>query len=335
MTPAYHQAAPMIRLLALFGLTGLSAAASCILAAPPLRLGRNLVLVNNTAGSSVRQRQFWLVTPALASNLTTIVALHGTGFSAAEFLSQSSLDVLGTAAGYVVVAPDGLPERIPFTSIIRGGSWQLGNRRGDGRSDLYPVDDKTFVKEVLDCSAALLPPGSLNRRVMLAGWSNGGKLAARLGCEGIPDWDGQAVAAASGIQLDEGQRCANGPPPLVLFQGSSDIVVPFCRKAPYGPLAFEPTRPEFARWSGGNASLVATLCAGNNVTQYAYASTSGSAKFSSLFWTAGGIHEWPASLDGCSGGATRVALELFAAVEAGRMPTLCTEMRACQAREPC
>ena len=44
--------------------------------------------------------------------------------------------------GYVVVAPDGLPERLPFTNIYHGGSWQLGNAKGDGREDIYPrVDD--------------------------------------------------------------------------------------------------------------------------------------------------------------------------------------------------
>jgi len=325
----------MLRLLALLGLAGFSAAASCFLAAPPLSPGRNLVFVNNTAGSSIKQRQFWLISPPLISNAAVIVALHGTGFSAAEYLSESALDVLGSAAGYVVVAPDGLPERIPFIGIIRGGSWQLGNKKGDGRRDLYPIDDKAFVKDVLNCVASLLPPESLSRRVMLAGWSNGGKLAARLGCEGISGWDAQAVAAASGLQLDEGQRCANGPPPLVLFQGSADNVVPYCRKAPYGPLAFEPTRPEFERWSGGNSSLVKIACKGN-VTQYSFSGPPPGA-FSSLFWISSGPHVWPNAIDGCNGGATQVSLDLFAAVEAGRVPTLCPALGACAnpSRQPC
>ena len=327
----------MLRSSALLSLcVGLAAAATCRLHTPPLRLGgaQNLVLINGTAGSSVKQRQLWLVTPAVMRNATTLLALHGTGFFAADFLRSTGWDEVGPEHGYVVVAPDGLPERLPFTNIYHGGSWQLGNAKGDGREDIYRVDDKAFVADALACVASLLPPGALNRRVMLAGWSNGGKLAARLGCEGIPGWRAMAVAAASGMQLDAGQRCANGPPPLVLFQGSSDSVVPYCKKAPYGPVAFEPTQPEFARWSGGNASLVATMCEGKT-TQYEYSAAPGAgAPATNLLWIEGGAHAWPASIDGC-GSATQVALALFAAVGAGQQPKLCPAMHPCAASSPC
>jgi polyhydroxybutyrate depolymerase len=135
-----------------------------------------------------------------------IVALHGSGATGPFMERYSGLGRLADRAGFVVAFPSALePRRV----------WNLDVD--------HPPDDVGFVAALIErvATVACIDPA----RVFAVGVSNGGGLAARVGCE-LSDRVAGIVVVAGGFRTLPG--CHPSRPVSVLeIHGSDDRVVPY------------------------------------------------------------------------------------------------------------
>jgi polyhydroxybutyrate depolymerase len=140
--------------------------------------------------------------------LPLVLAFHGSGGTGAFMAGYSGLEALSDRAGFISVFPSAArPHR----------RWVLANKDAGGPQDL------AFVTQVLDSAEAMACVDT--SRVYAAGVSNGGGMAARLGCE----LNGRLAAIASvagGYSLLD--ACHPARPVSVLeIHGTADRVVPY------------------------------------------------------------------------------------------------------------
>ncbi|UTI63180.1 hypothetical protein NBH00_17660 [Paraconexibacter antarcticus] len=135
-----------------------------------------------------------------------LVALHGGGDTGAQMEASSGLKAVADAAGFLVAFPDA-------TGAHR--YWNLDERHGP--------DDVGFVAALVDrvAARACVDP----HRIVAAGLSNGGGLAARLACALSGRIAGVVVVAGTVAHVPE---CGPGRPVSVLeIHGSADPHVPY------------------------------------------------------------------------------------------------------------
>jgi len=147
--------------------------------------------------------------------LPLVLAFHGSGGTGASMAGYSGLEALSDRAGFISVFPSAArPHR----------RWVLANEDAGGPQDL------AFVEQVLDRAETMTCVAT--SRVYAAGVSNGGGMAARLGCE----LSGRLAAIASvagGYSLLD--ACHPARPVSVLeIHGTADRVVPYAGRPPDG-----------------------------------------------------------------------------------------------------
>ena len=180
----------------------------------------------------------------------------------------TQLDVKGTAGGFVVATPQGIRggTQPGAEATQRGGGaqalaaaaaakvsslgarllparrWSNATSEGDPlhaieSTETDAPDDVAFMRDVAACVRDGLRVG-ISDRVFLAGWSQGSKLASALVC--APQFSGaqgggfSVAALAVGAGLAAESCPASARTPLLLLQGGSDDLVPFCHAgAPY------------------------------------------------------------------------------------------------------
>jgi polyhydroxybutyrate depolymerase len=162
------------------------------------------------------RRTYALHVPAKRSSAHAplVVVLHGHFGTGADALARYGWDELADRKGFVVVAPDG---------VDRG--WNDGRAESDAARALRGqrgVDDVGFVVQLID---ALAVSHAIDReRVYVAGMSNGGILAQRLGCARAGRFAGIASVASSMADGD----CAPGRAIAVaIVDGTDDRIVPY------------------------------------------------------------------------------------------------------------
>ncbi|HEX4517256.1 MAG TPA: PHB depolymerase family esterase, partial [Polyangiaceae bacterium] len=146
-----------------------------------------------------------------------VVAYHGFSESGLEQEVQSRMDTSSDAKGYIVAYPDGIAT-----------SWNAGDCCGDSWTG--GVDDVQFTRDLLGAIEAdyCIDP----KRVFATGFSNGGFLSHKLGCE-MSDVFG-AIAPVSGVLGEDPSLCKpKRPIPVLDFHGSSDPVVPYDGGTPF------------------------------------------------------------------------------------------------------
>jgi polyhydroxybutyrate depolymerase len=151
-----------------------------------------------------------------ASRATPLVLdFHGVLSNAAEQDSRSRLADEGTAAGYIVVTPDGY-ESSWNAEVCCSGAMQDG------------IDDVQFVRDVVaDVEADYCVDP---QRVFAAGYSNGGIFSFFLACRAS-----DLIAAIASVDAASllGERCQpERPVPILMFNGTMDPVVPYSVAAP-------------------------------------------------------------------------------------------------------
>jgi polyhydroxybutyrate depolymerase len=144
-----------------------------------------------------------------------VILLHGYGAAGASQADHLGLVRRVEARGFVLLAPDGTPDR-------RGARfWNASPSCCD--FDGQGVDDVGYVAGLIaEARAALsLDP----ERVVLVGVSNGGFLAHRLACEAADLITG---IASIGGSMAEGATCTpSRPVPVLLVHGTADALVRF------------------------------------------------------------------------------------------------------------
>jgi len=133
------------------------------------------------AGGRARSYLVHVPPQAFAGALPVLLSLHGGGGNAQQHRQSTGMDAAADRDGYIAVYPNGsgrLGERLL--------TWNAGNCCGYAQRE--QVDDVGFIAALLDDLArrAAIDP----RRIYVAGHSNGGMMAHRLG-EALP----QRIAA--------------------------------------------------------------------------------------------------------------------------------------------
>jgi polyhydroxybutyrate depolymerase len=266
------------------------------------------------------------------SPVPLIVNLHGFGDNAQSQNAETDMPAIAGARGYVVVAPDGGPLRVPlnlvpgaasasqfqgqpFWNVFEPGIVDFGPPHGQNLgidASAVGADDVGFISQLIDTvSRRLCIDGN---RVYVAGMSNGAGMATTLGCALGNRLS--AIVAVSGVNLT-GKCVGRSPMSVLAIHGDADTTVPY---AGNGLLSYHfgnPSVPErMAQWAQRDRCQAAP-----SVTHprpgLAVARWGGCAAGTDLqLWTiAGWPHRWPRARTSTDPGvidATRVALAFFA-----------------------
>lgn len=145
-----------------------------------------------------------------------ILVLHGSSATGGDIEATTSMDSVSEANRLVVAYPNG---------VAGGGGlfptdWNAGSCCGAaGREN---IDDVAFIKEVIAELSAKLPID--RRRIYIAGFSDGGRMAYRLACELSTQIAAIGVVSGSLKQDD----CSPARPVAVIaIHGTDDPIVPY------------------------------------------------------------------------------------------------------------
>lgn len=140
-----------------------------------------------------------------------LVILHGAGGSGAGIESFTGFNALADEHNFIVVYPDGI-----------NNAWNDG-RTGDPRIGV--VDDVRFLDGVVRFMEQGLNIDPL--RVYAAGYSMGGMMSFRVGCE-LPHRFAAVASVASTMPAYLLDTCSGTPAiPVMVFQGTDDPVIPW------------------------------------------------------------------------------------------------------------
>jgi poly(3-hydroxybutyrate) depolymerase len=174
------------------------------------------------------------------SAVPLVLDLHGLNSDQSTQAALSGLKKLSDVNGYIIAYPEGFE-----ASTMR--SWNAGICCDPAKS--AGIDDVAFLKAVV---ADISAQGNVDStRVYATGFSNGGGMAHRLGCEASGTF--AAVAAvAMPLFLDPFSQCAPSRPiPVLHFAGLTDTVVPYDsgQSQVLPGLAVPPSPASFAYWA--------------------------------------------------------------------------------------
>lgn len=212
------------------------------------------------------RREFDLIVPASATaGSPLVIVLHGLTGTKAEIRRLSGFDAVGRERGFVVAFPQALGF-IP--------TWRANPAFGDA--------DVRFLAALVDEVQSTTPVSA----VFVIGFSNGGGMAARMGCE-RPDLVA-GIGTVAGA-FEEPPCLPDRPVPLLAFHGTTDPIVPYDGVA--GSL------PAITRWSAAWAGSAG--CAGSSseapIDDIAVTTWEGCAAPVTLVTVDGGGHAWPGS----------------------------------------
>ncbi|HUF84918.1 MAG TPA: PHB depolymerase family esterase [Acidimicrobiia bacterium] len=141
--------------------------------------------------------------------LPLVLNFHGLGSNAEQQAAYSELEEKGPARNYIVITPEG-------QKLAGFGFWNV-------LPELASPDDVGFVGALIDNAAATLCIDT--RRVYATGMSNGGGMAAYLGCN-LGDRLA-AIAPVAGVNLEFGPCTSEERVPVIAFHGQRDAIVPY------------------------------------------------------------------------------------------------------------
>ena len=217
-------------------------------------------------------RTFLLVLPQTSTGnastpLPLVLALSGAQDDAAKLLdvrdvypdgpASVHVDAKATAAGFVVIAPNSLCDSPVANGTCAWGSTTTALDPAPAAGSVLKTNEMPFFVDAVRCVRDVLRV-PLNGDVYAMGFSQGGKLASRFGCEGAAASGGElrvrAVAAAEALYTAQPAlrgACAAGasdaaPPPMLLFQAQNENVVPFC----VAGAVYAPTNVYWTTWAG-------------------------------------------------------------------------------------
>jgi polyhydroxybutyrate depolymerase len=178
-----------------------------------------------------QERRYLVHVPAAFSPGTpplAVLVLHGGGGSA-EQMTRTGLEAFGDRDGFAVVYPEGVSQPL----APQNHNWNAGNCDGvigiscGGPAFERGIDDVAYFRALL----AELRTGGI-RRVFVAGISNGGMMAHRVGCALTDEIDGIAVIAGAlalpSVEGDGVVRCQPSRPiDVLIIHATNDENLPY------------------------------------------------------------------------------------------------------------
>jgi polyhydroxybutyrate depolymerase len=159
------------------------------------------------------ERPYLLQVPpdSAAGPLPLLVQLHGRGIDPVQFDRLTGFGALADEKGLALAMPSAL-----------GEIWNDGR---DAAPESMRPDDVGYLAAVIGDAAARLPIDQ--RRVYVAGMSNGAAMAGRMACERAELIAGIAqVAGTAGVNIVAATRPAR-PVPIISIHGTADRVAPY------------------------------------------------------------------------------------------------------------
>jgi polyhydroxybutyrate depolymerase len=314
-----------------FGPSGAAASAQCT---PARRASPGTV--QSTLPFGGLDRHYLLTIPPRydgRSPAPLVVNLHGFGDDAQGQNAETDMPAIAGARGYVVVAPDGGPLRVPlnlvppgaksasqyqgqrFWNVFEPGIVDFGPPRGQNLgidASAVGADDVGFIGQLIDTLSRQLCIDS--SRVYVAGMSNGAGMATTLGCALGNRL--AAIVAVSGVNLT-GKCVGRSPMSVLAIHGDADTTVPYGGNGLLSYHFGNPSVPErMAQWAQRDrcqpTPSVTHPHPGLTVARWRGCATGTDLQL----WTiAGWPHRWPRARTSADPGvidATRVALAFFA-----------------------
>lgn len=142
--------------------------------------------------------------------LPLVFVLHGAGGTGLGIAGFSGFSELAEREGFVVVYPDGL-----------GGAWN--DNRPDPR--VRPIDDVGFINSIIGYLTSELNIDET--RIYATGYSMGGMMSYRLGCEARDRFAAVASVASTMPEYLITLCDEVTPLPVLVIQGTDDNIVPW------------------------------------------------------------------------------------------------------------
>jgi polyhydroxybutyrate depolymerase len=258
--------------------TAAAGSATCATARP----GANGTASAEVAVRGAPARRYLRYLPAAYDGLhrlPVVCNFHGYGATSDEQMLYSGQYAVAERKGFVVVAVDGQGDPLHYNvrAATHGGE----------------VSDVQVVVAVLDqvSKSLCLDP----KRVYATGMSDGGALAAALGCFASDRF--AAVAPVAALIYDP--SCAKAKPvPLMAFRGTADEIVPYGGGAVAccGNPVVNPTRQDIASWAKHNGcGPTPAVTKRGAVETSSYTGCTGGADVV-LHTVVGGGHTWPGAI---------------------------------------
>ena len=201
-----------------------------------------------------------------------VINLHGLGGSGIQQDLLSGMSAKADEAGFIAAHPEG--RGVPQ-------SWYVGPAVGGQQEDVL------FIQDLIDCLKNQLTIDA--DRLYATGFSNGGGMANRLGCD-LADLIA-AIGPVPGAYLFHDTCLPLRPLPVVAFHGTADEIVPY---AGGGALPLIPHwAADWAARDGCGLTSTVTYSQGD-VTGETWENCADDAVVT-LYTIAGGKHRWPGS----------------------------------------
>ncbi len=217
-----------------------------------------------------------------------LIVLHGSGADGATVERMSAMDSLADVRHFIVAYPNGTAGFLRLQT-----DWNAG--RCCGPAAERKVDDLAFVHLLLADITKKLPID--RRRIYVAGFSDGARMAYRVGC--VLSGDVTAIGVVAGGLVDSTCKPAHRLP-LVAFHGTADDEVPYAdtlpasvwRDARYDTLP-RAVPPIVAFWATQNGCRTRTNARqSEHIVRWTFALCSAGADV--VFYSiARGGHAWP------------------------------------------
>jgi polyhydroxybutyrate depolymerase len=220
-----------------------------------------------------------------------VIVLHGSSGSADDIRQTTGMDSLSENRRFLVAYPQG----VQGAGGLFPSDWNAGTCCGAAARE--NIDDVGFIAALIAEVGKHLALDK--RRIYVAGFSDGGRMAHHLACKLAPTL--AAIAVVSGSLKDD--SCAPAKPvPLLAVHGTSDDQVPFDDPAltppPAGLFGIATTLPPSIQfWVAADGCGTGTQDRpAADVLRTAFAACSGAEV---VFYTIeGGSHAWPGDAGG-------------------------------------